>query len=62
MCGVQSAENASMGGTIRTLEKALGEAQSTIAALNEEITRLRALQRAFTWTNVCESAFAEQED
>jgi len=53
MCGTQSAESASMGGTIRTLEKALTEARATIADLTDEVARLRVLQRAFTWETNC---------
>ena len=44
MCGIQSAESASLGGTIRVLERALAEAKATIAALSEEVARLRVLQ------------------
>ena len=56
MCGIQSAESASMGGTIRVLERELAEAQATIVSLIEEVVRLRVLQRAFTWVQ------AEQEE
>jgi len=54
MCGIQSAESASFGGTIRTLERALAEARATIANLTDEVARLRVLQRAFTTNCRCQ--------
>jgi len=45
MCGTQSAESASMGGTIRVLERELAEARS-------EVARLRLLLKAFSSADV----------